>query len=93
MGLRIMRHKGRVGTRSILDIIFVIFGECFRGVKYNGKFHLEVGRESNLGLTRRNETPSNCTSATLFAKVQPIPLYTIGSNQCRQRFVRGSDLG
>ena len=25
MVLSIMRHKGRVGTRSILDIIFVIF--------------------------------------------------------------------
>ncbi len=50
-------------------------------------------QESNPGPNRRNETPSDCPSAKLFAKGQPIPPHTIGSDPRLQRFVPESDLG
>ena len=42
VGLSIMRHKGRVSTRSISDIIFVSFEIIFGEVRNPGKPHGEV---------------------------------------------------
>ena len=73
--------------------MFVIFVIIFGDLSKCGKPCPEVEQESNPGLTRRNKTPSDSPSATPFAKGQPIPLYTIGSDPRLQRFVQEPDLG
>ena len=93
MGLSNMRHKGRVRTRFISDIVFVFFVIIFGELIRVRNLTLRLKQESNPGLTRRNETPSDCPSDPTSAKGQPISPYTIGSDPRLQRFVRGSDLG
>ena len=93
MGLSNMRHKGQVSTRSISGIIFVIFVIIFGELIRVKNLTKRLKQESNPSLTRRNETPSDCPSATTSATGQPISPYTIGSDPRLQRFVRESDLG
>ena len=93
MGITNMRHKGRVGTRFISDIMFVIFVIIFGELSDVENLAPRLNESRTRVLTRRNETPSDCPSASTSAKGRPILQYTIGSDPHRQRFVQESDLG
>ena len=62
MGLRNVRHKDGLvlGLYFFLDIMFVIFVIIFSELVGVGNPTSRLQQESNLGLPRRNRTPSGC---------------------------------